>query len=239
MIKLSKYTYLSKSFTLYNLASAMKDKLDIKGMFFDLDGTILDTKEAYVEAARTAFMATGQYPPELAVALEIPKRLEQRLPFDDIVKAERHTFLDVYLNTFYTISQTKSKPIAGAIETLGLLSKKAKLSIITMRYVPKEVVMAELGYFGLSKYFTHVVTALDTLKPKPSPEALIKAVSVMGVQMSDCIIVGDSIIDVKAGEAAGVKTVAVLSGLYSHKELLKENPTYILNDLTELPDFIQ
>ncbi len=127
----------------------------------------------------------------------------------------------------------------GAIETLRLLSKKAKLSIITMRYVPKEVVMAELGYFGLSKYFTHVITALDTLKPKPSPEALIKAVSVMGVQMRDCIIVGDSIIDVKAGEAAGVKTVAVLSGLYSHKELLKENPTYILNDLTELPEFIQ
>lgn len=217
----------------------MNGKLDIKGFFFDLDGTILDTKEAYIESAREAFKATGQLIPESSLALEIPKRLEQKLPFDDIVKVDRKAFLDVFLNTFYAISQIKSKPITGAIKTLEMLSKKSKLSVITMRYAPKEVINAELEHFGLSKYFTHIVTALDTHKPKPSPEALIKAVSVMGVQMRDCMIVGDSVIDIKAGEAAGAKTAAVLSGLYSHEELLKENPNYILNDLTELPEFIQ
>ncbi len=217
----------------------MNGKLDIKGIFFDLDGTILDTKEAYIESAREAFKATGQLIPESSLALEIPKRLEQKLPFDDIVKVDRKAFLDVFLNTFYAISQIKSKPITGAIKTLEMLSKKSKLSVITMRYAPKEVINAELEHFGLSKYFTHIVTALDTHKPKPSPEALIKAVSVMGVQMRDCMIVGDSVIDIKAGEAAGAKTAAVLSGLYSHEELLKENPNYILNDLTELPEFIQ
>lgn len=216
----------------------MNGKLDIKGIFFDLDGTLLDTKEAYIESAKKAFKATGQHIPESSLALEIPKRLEQRLPFDDIVKVDRQAFLDVFLNTFYTISQIKSKPIAGAIETLDMLSKKSKLSVITMRYAPKEVINAELEHFGLSKYFTHIITALDTHKPKPSPEALIKAVLVMGVQMRDCMIVGDSVIDIKAGEAAGAKTAAVLSGLYSHQELLKENPNYILNDLTELPEFI-
>lgn len=217
----------------------MRDKLNVKGIFFDLDGTLLDTKDAYVEAAKTAFMTTGQQVPEDSVALEIPKRLEQRLPFDDLVKIDKQVFLNVFLRTFYEISQLKSKPIMGAINTLDLLSKRAKLSIITMRYAPKETIISELDNFGLSKYFTHVVTAMDTHKPKPSPEGLIKAVSVMGVQMSACVIVGDSIIDIKAGVAAGAKTVGVLSGLYSHEELLKENPDFILNNLTELPDFIQ
>ena len=61
----------------------------------------------------------------------------------------------------------------------------------------------------------------------------------MNIQTSDCLVVGDSILDIKMGEAAGVKTVAVLSGLYSRTELSKEKPHLILNDISELPKFIQ
>ena len=46
-------------------------KLKVKGILFDLDGTILDSKDAYVEAARTAFEALGQAPPENFMALEV------------------------------------------------------------------------------------------------------------------------------------------------------------------------
>ena len=50
---------------------------------------------------------------------------------------------------------------------------------------------------------------------------------------------GDSVIDVRAGKAAGAKTAAVLSGLYGYDELVKEKPDLILNDVTELPKFIE
>jgi len=50
--------------------------------------------------------------------------------------------------------------------------------------------------------------------------------------------VGDSVVDVKAGKAAGTKTVAVLSGLYSREELLDNNPDFIINDISELPRII-
>jgi len=88
------------------------------------------------------------------------------------------------------------------------------------------------------QYFTYVVTALDTHKPKPSPEALIKAVKALDINMCDCVIVGDSVTDVKAGKAAGAMTVAVLSGLFSREELAKEKPDLILKDVTELPLFL-
>ena len=214
-------------------------KLKAKGIFFDLDGTIVDSRDAYLEAARIAFQAMRLEPPEAKVALEIPRKLEQKQPINDIVKGNIHKFLDVYLKTYYAISKTKTKSIPNISTTLKILSKKAKLALITMRFVPKKAITAELKHFNIAKYFTHVVTALDTHKPKPSPEALIKCVKAMDVQICDCIIVGDSVNDIKAGKAAGANTVAVLSGLFSQKELAKEQPDLILKDATALPNFIK
>ena len=215
-----------------------KGKFNVKGIMFDLDGTILDTKPAYVEAARIAFKATGQDTPEMSTALQIPKRIEQKQPINDLVKTDVKAFLDVYLRTFYTISASETKPFPNVASTLETLSQKAKLAVITMRFVPGNAIISELEQFHLNKYFTHVVTALDTHKPKPSPEALIKAVAAMDVQMCDCIIVGDSVVDVKAGKAAGAKTVAVLSGLYSRAELMEAEPNFIINDIAELTDLV-
>jgi phosphoglycolate phosphatase-like HAD superfamily hydrolase len=67
---------------------------------------------------------------------------------------------------------------------------------------------------------------------------LIKCVKALDVQICDCVIVGDSVSDVRAGKAAGAVTVAVLSGLFSREELAKERPDLILKDVTVLPDFI-
>jgi len=215
-----------------------KVKLKAKGIFFDLDGTIVDSREAYVEAARTAFKAMGLEPPEAETALEIPRRLEQNQPINDVVKADVHKFLDVYLRTYYAISAEKTKPIPGIATTLETLSKKAKLALITMRSVPKDAIIKELEHFGIAKHFTHIVTALDTHKPKPSPEALIKAVKALDVQMCDCIIVGDSVNDIKAGKTAGAKTIAVLTGLFTRQELASEKPDLILENAIKLPNHI-
>ena len=216
----------------------MSKKLKVKGILFDLDGTIVDSKEAYIDAARAAFESTGQKLPEARDALEIPRRLEQNLPISDIVKGDMRSFLDVYLKTYYNVTKFKTKPVPNVQSTLEVLSKKAKLALITMRFVPKTAVLEELEQFGLVQYFTYVVTALDTHKPKPSPEALIKAVKALDINMCDCVIVGDSVTDVKAGQAAGAMTVAVLSGLFSRGELAKEKPDLILKDVTELPLFL-
>ncbi len=213
-------------------------KIHVKGIMFDLDGTILDTKPAYLEAARIAFKATGQQAPEDQAALEIPKRMEQKQPMGDIVKTDINIFKDVYLKTFYSISASKTMPFPNTAATLSALSRKAKLAIITMRFVPCKSVVSELEQFHLSQYFAHVLTALDTHRPKPSPEALIKAVAAMDVQMCDCLIVGDSVVDVEAGKAAGAKTVSVLTGLYSRNELEKANPNYILNNVSELANLV-
>ena len=213
--------------------------LKIKGVFLDLDGTIVDSTEAYLEAARIAFQAVGQTPPERKTALEIPRRLEKGLKISDITNGDSKKFLSVYLKTYYSVTEQKTKLIPNVSCTLETLSKKYKLALITMRHVNNQTVLKELEFFGISKYFTHIVTALDTSKPKPSPEALINCVKALDIEICNCIIAGDSVNDIRAGKAAGARTVAVLSGLFQCEELVKEQPDFILNDVTGLPKCIE
>ncbi|HUJ83999.1 MAG TPA: HAD family hydrolase [Candidatus Acidoferrales bacterium] len=213
-------------------------KLSVKGIMFDLDGTILDTRPAYIEAAKIACEATGQKLLVDSVALEIPKRMEQRQTLATIVSGDPNAFLQAYRKAFYKVSVFRTKPMPNVVATLDELASKAKLAVITMRFMPGEDVRLELKKFHLDGYFAHVVTALDTAKPKPSPEALIKAVAQMDVEMCKCVIVGDSTVDVKAGKAAGSKTVAVLSGLYGREELAEVKPDFIINNVAELPEIV-
>lgn len=213
-------------------------KLKVNAIIFDLDGTIVNSRDAYVEAAKTAFHSLGLKTPTTQTTLQIPKRLEQNLPIGDLVHTNTAHFLDVYLKTFYAITAVKTKPIPNIHVALENLQQKAKLAIITMRNFPKAVVTKELQHFGLAQYFTYILTAKDTHKPKPSPEGIMKALKVMGAQICDCLVVGDSVIDITAGKAAGAKTLAVLSGLYTKQELAKLNPDLILKDATQLLNHI-
>jgi HAD superfamily hydrolase (TIGR01509 family) len=219
--------------------SMNKTKLKVKAILFDLDGTIVDSKPAYIKAAQTAFQAMGLEPPTRQIALEIPRRLEQNQPIDDLTHASTPHFLYVYLKNFYAITEAKTKPIPNIHTALETLQQKAKLALVTMRNVPKTKITKELHNFGIAQYFTYIMTAQGTHKPKPSPEALIKIIKVIDIQICDCLIIGDSVTDIKAGKAAGAKTAAVLSGLYTNQELAKLNPDLILKDATQLPHYIE
>ena len=217
-----------------------KRKLKVKGIILDLDGTIVDSREAYIEAAKAAFAAIGQENVDIKIAKEIPRRLEQNLSINNMINGiDMQKFLDAYLKSYYKVTATKTKPISNVSETLKKLSQKAKLALVTMRHVPREKVIKELEKFGLAKYFQLVVTALDTSQPKPSPEALIRCAKQLGIQISECAVVGDSVADVRAGRNVGAKTVAVLSGIFTREELEMEKPYLILKSVNELPGFLE
>jgi len=215
------------------------NRLKTKGIFLDLDGTIVDSTGAYLEAARIAFRAIGKKTPENQILLEIPRRIEQRFTIDDLTHGNTKEFMRVYLEAYYSVTESKTKLFPNISVTLEALSAKSKLALITMRHVPNQIILKELDYFGIGKYFKHVVTALDTSKPKPSPEALIQCVEALDLEMCDCVIVGDSVNDVRAGKTAGARTVALLSGLFLREELIKDCPDLILLDVNELPDYIE
>jgi len=221
------------------------DKLHVKALLLDLDGTLVDSKDALREAGRAGFTAVG-----LAginddrIAFEVARRLEQDLPIDDLFtrfnmdKEAEERFLPAYLNAYYSAVISKSKLFPKVVQTLDLLEQNFILALITLRYAVREQVIDQLHHLGIKKHFRVVVTALDVEKPKPFPDALLLAAKKLKVPISECAIVGDSIVDIQAGKAAGAKTIAVLTGLFSLRELKKEKPDKIITNMNVLPDLL-
>jgi phosphoglycolate phosphatase len=217
-----------------------KAKLKVKAMIFDLDGTLVDSRGAYRVAAETAFALTGRGKVNARMVTEIPRRLEQDLPIDDLmggVDVER--FRDIYLRAYYRATVEKTKPFPNVGCTLERLSSRVLLAVTTRRNVPEAEVKRQLAKFGLARHFQKIVTSQDTLEPKPSPEALVKCAVHLGVKMRDCAVVGDSVIDIRAGKNAGAQTVAVLTGIFSSEELKMERPDLMLKNVNELPKFLE
>jgi pyrophosphatase PpaX len=215
-------------------------RLSTKCILLDLDGTILDSRDAYLEAARTAFETMGRKNVDSKTAMEFPKRLEQDLPIDDLLAGlDRKKFLEVYLKEFYKATADKTKPFPNVEDTLRRLSAKAELALTTRRSLPAKEVFQVLEGLSLAKYFRKVITSLDTQNPKPDPEALMKCLKYLKRNAGDCIVVGDSVVDIRAGKNAGIRTVAVLSGIFERKELEREKPDLILKNISELLPYLE
>jgi HAD superfamily hydrolase (TIGR01509 family) len=211
----------------------------ITAVLLDLDGTLVDSRAAYLDAAKTAFGRFGKATFDVSCVFEIPKRLEQGRSIDDLVqRIAVDRFLDVYLRTYYDVAAVKSKPLPRVREAIGALHKRVRLGLVTMRRVSGESVSRELEGFGLRRFFDCVLTSSDECRSKPSPDALLKCASMLGVKAGGCVMVGDSVVDVRAGKYAGMRTVGVLSGIYSCVELGTENPDLILENVCLLPDFL-
>jgi phosphoglycolate phosphatase-like HAD superfamily hydrolase len=219
-----------------------KSRLKVKALLLDLDGTLVDSSEALKEAGRAGFIALGLSDVrDEKIPFEVARRLEQDLSIDDlfsqfhVAKKVEERFLPAYLTAYYSAVTLKSKPFPQAKRTLQTLSRRLPLALITLRYVVREQILDELNHLGLAKFFRAVVTTLDVEKPKPFPDALLVAARKLHVPISECAIVGDSIIDIQAGKAAGAKTIAVLTGLFSRAELEAQNPDLVIDALRHLP----
>jgi len=218
----------------------MNLKLNAKGIFLDLDGTIVDSKRAYLEAIKTTFIKLGHNVFDSQLVFEIPRRFEQSMTMNDLLTdIDPGRFRETYIAAYYEATGKFSQTLPNVKETLRELSRKSKLALITRRRMPKEDVVRQIERLSLAEYFTYVVTGTDSENPKPSPEQLVTCARRMDLDVCECITVGDSVIDVRAGRNAGTKTVAVLSGIYSHKELKAENPDLILESINQLPAFIK
>lgn len=217
-----------------------KQKLRVEAIILDLDGTVVDSKRAYSYAAKTAFSVFGKHPFGVRTVIEIPRRFEQGIPMDDLMPGIDVTrFREIYLNAYYEATASKTKPFPYIANTLRMLAEKWKLGLTTRRNIPEKEIVEQLEKFSLAKYFQVIVTAFDTVSPKPSPEALIKCSKVLNVSTHDCAVVGDSVVDIRAGKLAGAKTVGVLSGIFSLAELKNEDPDLILESVRKLQDFLE
>jgi HAD superfamily hydrolase (TIGR01509 family) len=71
----------------------------------------------------------------------------------------------------------------------------------------RDAVNRTLRYIGASHLFDVVVTIDDVLHGKPAPDTFLEAARRLGVPPGECVVLGDSVLDIEGAKAAGMAWV--------------------------------
>jgi phosphoglycolate phosphatase len=212
--------------------------MDIKLLIFDLDGTLIDSSVDISNALNYAIQPYGLGPVSVAETITlvgegvtrlIGKLLEKRCK-DVALPPLVERFLWHYSAHF----ADHTSPYPGTREMLDALSGYRK-AIISNKL--ESLSLQVLDALDLHKYFDCVVGGDTVPQKKPSPEPVLSVLSRFGASPCEALLVGDSIYDIEAGRAAGVKTVAVLHG-YGSPEF-SERADYAITSIIGLLDVIE
>jgi HAD superfamily hydrolase (TIGR01509 family) len=122
--------------------------------------------------------------------------------------------------------------IDGVERMLKQLYPIYPLTIVTAR--GQRSTLDFLDHFGLSHYFRVIVTAQTCRHTKPYPDPLFFVAEQLGVSPADCLMVGDTTVDIRAGKAAGAQTIGVLCGFGEPDELSKLGADMLLPSTADL-----
>lgn len=216
----------------------------IKGVIFDLDGTLIDSLETYRMAFNRIVKRYSLKPIDLT---ELTDFLNQFLSLEQVLKKLYPSLKPEAIKEFIVemrkefIALSKHyitlKPHAREV-LLSLKGQGMKIGIATGRMSRGDGKWRELKHLRIDSLVDTVVTSGET-KPKPDPASLIKCVEELGLLLKDCIFVGDSRADVIAGRSAGMKVIAIPSGVASREQLADEMPDSLLDCLSKLPAYIE
>jgi phosphoglycolate phosphatase-like HAD superfamily hydrolase len=126
--------------------------------------------------------------------------------------------------------------IPGVVEMLGQLKESYPMSVISAR--DEKSTMRFLNQFDLVKYFDVIVTGLSAPHTKPYPDPILFAAQKMDVKPEECLMIGDTTVDMRAGKSAGAQTVGVLCGFGEEQELRKLGADLILKSTSDLADIL-
>jgi phosphoglycolate phosphatase len=217
----------------------------IQAILFDLDGTLLDTDDMLVD------QITGTLRPVAFV-----DRLYTRKRFARRVIMALETPLNFFV-TFFSLFRLDKRALAwgkwlrmaygqrspagyvavdGVVKLIQEMNGQYDLAITTTR--DRQDTLAFVERFGLQNCFKAIVTRQDVKRLKPHREPILRAAQQLGHSPEQCIVVGDTTVDVQSGKKSGAMTVAVLCGFGARAELERLEPDLILETTAQLVEYL-
>jgi HAD superfamily hydrolase (TIGR01509 family) len=217
------------------------DLTRIKALCFDIDGTLSDTDDLYTRKVlgflpRFLFKDAEHTARRLVMWVEAPGNA--LLSFADTIGIddEMVAFIN-WLSRHRRHFPNKYLLVPGVDEMLKQLHGRYPMAVVSAR--EEQSTMAFLEQYNLVKYFDVIVTGLSTKRTKPYPDPVLFAAQKMNVSPENCLMIGDTTVDIRAGRSAGAQTVGVLCGFGEEFELRKLGADMILEDTTKLVDVLK
>lgn len=218
---------------------------EIDAVLFDLDGTLVETDDAAVQALARRMQALGplvrgrdltKLARRLLMAFETPATrflsLLDRVGLEDEVLGLGNRLRQ--LRGLQTAAELH--PVDGMKPLLQELGRRYYLAIVTTRsHHEAESFLAKQELSGLIQT---IAGRDDTWRIKPHPSPIQRAAEQLGVPVERCLVVGDTTVDIQAARAAGAWSVGVLSGFGTRPELERAGADRILASTHDLLNWL-
>jgi phosphoglycolate phosphatase len=221
-------------------------KFQPKLVMIDVDGTLVDSVPDLAYCVDEMMIALGKPPignerVRLWVGNGVPRLVERALtgqldgvPNNDEFDKAFPIFLDLYSRN----SCVRSHLYDGVMEGLNyLMSKDYLIGCVTNK--AEQFTTPLLKSLGIFDYFKIVISG-DTLeKKKPDPLPLIHSANFFKLNPKECLMLGDSVSDVKASRAAGFNIICMSYGYNHGNNIADENPDLVIDSMRQLRDYLQ
>jgi len=214
-----------------------KKSKQIRGIIFDLDGTLIDSFYAIMEG----FNATLPHYNLDLFTIEEAKAMVG-MPLRETFAAilgEEHAVhaTKIFRRRYKEVYLEKTFPLPYADDTINNLRGKGySLGVATNKHggFSREIIR-HLGWGGS---LLSVVGDGDTLKTKPEPDMIFKNLEAMSLDNQEIIFVGDSPVDIETGNNAKVRTIGISTGYHSKEMLFESGAEVVIEDLSQLEEVI-
>jgi phosphoglycolate phosphatase len=209
---------------------------------FDLDGTITDTTQVWIEIFRDCLEHVGVSTSSIA---------------DDEIAKHTHNWdatvaLGVDPNDLPAFSTYATKLaherlanaelFAGARETLEAIREQGKhLAIFSS--MDRVILEAAIAHNRLDELTPVIIAGTDVPQRKPYPDGILKALKDLGIaeeEYKQAIYIGDKDTDIQAAQSAGVDSLlfypAIHQIIYDRDTIMQHHPTAVITDWQELRD---
>lgn len=216
----------------------------IKTVLFDFDGTLVDTNEIIkLTLNEISIRHTGRELDSHDFEEILGKPLRDQMGHihgcgGDEMASSYPEFLELYRGLYNKRRDSLTKEFEGVGEMLRALHEKGfSMGIVSSK--GSGGIRHGLDKFGLSKYFSVVLSKYDVENNKPHPEGLLRAMELLGTKPENTLFVGDSRHDLMAAKNAGVTFVLVSWTIAGYEKLKAMNPEYIIDRPMDLMDVIE
>ena len=209
-----------------------------KLIVFDLDGTLLDTREDIANACNYALRMCGcperrleEY--NMLVGRGIYNLFRGALPeekrTEDMVMEMKSHFVPYYNEHI----DDCTRPYQGIIDMLDSLAVRGMSFAIASNKYQEGTEALVAKYFN--KYSFACILGQREGKPiKPDPEIVMEAMRAAGAGIGETVYCGDSDVDMQTGLNAGVNTIGVTWGFRTREELSAYNPWLLVENPAEI-----
>jgi phosphoglycolate phosphatase len=209
------------------------DVTDIRAVLFDFDGTLANSYAAITASVNHVRLAHGLQPLREE---EVQPHIGRGLPYlleQTVTGADQHTDQAIYRAHHPGVMLAGTRLLPGAVEALEAFHQSGhRVGVCSNQ--PRAFTKELLEHLGIGPFIDAAFGPEDVARPKPAPDMIRAALKWLRVSPEEALYIGDMVIDIETGLAAGVRVWVVAGGSDNRETLEAAEPERIFSNLHEL-----